>query len=124
MDAAGLPPRRLFQQYVREGNLDLVFALYNPEAVLLNQAGEVKSGDELKQELATFAATKTLFDFSIKQVIQSGDIALMHTQWNISSPEQMSLYAIEVARQQSDGTWILMVNLSAKSRCSPRMNGG
>ena len=62
-----------------------------------------------------FASVRATFDFHIKQVIQSGDIALMHTQWNISSPEQMSLYAIEVARQQSDGTWILMVNLSAVS---------
>jgi ketosteroid isomerase-like protein len=96
---------RLFQQYVREGNLDLVFALYDPEAVLLNQAGEVKSGDELKQELATFAATKTLFDFSIKQVIQSGGIAPMHTKWKVSSPNEISMYAIEVARRQPDGTW-------------------
>ena len=32
-------------------------------------------------------------------------VGWMHTLWNISAPEQMSLYAIEVARRQPDGTW-------------------
>jgi ketosteroid isomerase-like protein len=48
---------------------------------------------------------KARFDFNVKQVVRSGDIALMHTEWKVSSPEQMSVYAIEVARRQSDGTW-------------------
>jgi hypothetical protein len=34
-----------------------------------------------------------------------GDIALMHTEWKVSSPQQVSLYAIEVARRQPDSTW-------------------
>ena len=59
----------------------------------------------LRQELAPFAARKAVFNFDIKQVIQSGDIALMHTEWKVSSPQQMSVYAIEVARRQPDGTW-------------------
>jgi len=29
----------------------------------------------------------------------------MHTEWKVSSPQQMSVYAIEVARRQPDGTW-------------------
>ena len=97
---------RLFKQFMAEGNIDSVLSLYDPEVVFLNQSGEVKEGWEgLRQELAPFAAAKARFDFSIKQVIRSGDIALMHTAWKISSPEQMSVYAIEVARQQPDGTW-------------------
>ena len=72
----------------------------------LNQSGEVKKGEEeLRQELAPFAANKAIFDFNIKQVIQSGDIALMHTEWKVSSPQQMSVHAVEVARRQPDGTW-------------------
>ena len=97
---------RLFQQYMREGDIDSVLTLYDPEAVFLNQSGEVKKGGEaLRQELAPFAAMKAIFDFNIKQVVQSGDIALMHTEWKISSPQQISVYAIEVARRQPDGRW-------------------
>jgi ketosteroid isomerase-like protein len=97
---------RLFQQYMAEGDIDSVLSVYDPEAVFLNQSGEVKKGEEeLRHELADFAASKAVFNFDIKQVIQSGDIALMHTKWKISSPQQMSVYAIEVARRQPDGTW-------------------
>jgi len=97
---------RLFQQYMAEGDIDSVLSVYDPEPVFLNQSGEVKkSGDELRQELADFAARKAVFNFDIMQVIQSGDIALMHTKWKISSPQQMSVYTIEVARRQPDGTW-------------------
>jgi ketosteroid isomerase-like protein len=97
---------RLFQQYMAEGDIDSVLSVCDREAIFLNQLGEVKKGEEgLRQELGPFAAKKAIFDFRIKQVIQSGDIALMHTEWKGSSPQQMSLYAIEVARRQPDGTW-------------------
>ena len=96
---------RLFQQYMAEGDIDSVLSVYDPEAVFLNQSGVVKSGEALRQELAPFAAMKAVFDFNIKQVVRSGDIALMHTEWKVSSPQQMSVYAIEVARRQPDGTW-------------------
>ncbi len=96
----------LFQRYMREGDLDAVITVYDAEAVFLNQAGEVRKGREtVREELAPFAAVKATFDFKIKQVIQAGDIALMHTEWKISSPRPTSLYAIEVARRQPDGTW-------------------
>ncbi len=97
---------RLFQQYMAEGDIDSVLSVYDPDAVFLNQSGEVKKGGEaLRQELAPFAAVKAIFDYNIKQVIQAGEIALMHTQWTVSAPQPMSMYAIEVARRQPNGTW-------------------
>jgi ketosteroid isomerase-like protein len=95
----------LFKKYMAEGDLDSLLSLYDREAVFLNRSGEIKKGEELRQELAPFAAVKATFDFNIKQIIQSGDIALMHTEWKVSSPEPMSQYAIEVARRHADGTW-------------------
>jgi uncharacterized protein (TIGR02246 family) len=96
----------VFQQYMAEGDIDSVLSVYDPEAVFLNQSGEVKkSGEALREELAPFAAMKAIFEFNIKQVVQTGDIALIHTEWKVSSPQQMSVYAIEVARRQADGTW-------------------
>ena len=97
---------RLFQQYMAEGDLDSALSVYDTEAVFLNQSRELKKGSEaLRQELAPFATVKATFDFNIKEIIQSGDIALMHTEWNVSSPHPMFVYAIEVARRQADGTW-------------------
>jgi len=97
---------RLFQKYMTKGDIDLVLSLNDKDVVFLNQSNEPKRGKEaLRNELAPFASAKTSFDFNIKQVIQAGDIALTHTEWNVSSPHQMFLYAIEVARRQSDGSW-------------------
>lgn len=96
----------LFQQYMAEGDIDAIMSIYDPDAVFLNRAGERKRGEEeLRQELAPFAAQKVRFSFTLKQVIRSEDIALMHTMWNVSSSPPMSVYAIEVARRQPDGTW-------------------
>ena len=101
---------RLFQQYMAEGDIESLLSIYDPEAVFLNQSGEAKKGRHgLKQELAPLAAAKAIFNFNVKQVIQSGDIALMHTHWTVSSPEPMSVYAIEVARRQPDGTWCWLI---------------
>jgi ketosteroid isomerase-like protein len=95
----------LFKQYIAEGDLDSVITLYDPQAAFLNQSCEVKKGEALRQELIPFTAAKANFDFNIKQVIYADDIALMHTEWHVSAPEPMSVYAIEVARRQPDGTW-------------------
>lgn len=101
---------RLFQEYMAEGDLDSVIGLYDPDAVFLNRSGEVKKGrQQLKEELAPLTTAKAIFRFRIKQVVQSGDIALMHTEWKVESPEPMSVYAIEVARRQPDGTWCWLI---------------
>ena len=96
---------RLFQRYMREGDIESLLSLYDPEAVFLTQSREVEKGQGLREQLTSSAVAKAQFDFKIRQVIQAGDIALMHTDWNVSSPQQMFVYAIEVARRQPDGTW-------------------
>ena len=79
---------QLFQQYMAEGDIEALLSIYDPEAVFLNRSGEVKQGREgLREELAPFASAKAIFDFSSKQIVQSGDIALMHTLWTVSSPQ-------------------------------------
>jgi ketosteroid isomerase-like protein len=97
---------RLFQQHMANGDLDSLLSLYDAEAVFLNQSGEVKKGEAgLREVLAPLATARAKFDYNIRQIIQSGDIALMHTDWQVSSPQPMSSYAIEVARRQPDGAW-------------------
>ena len=52
---------------------------------------------------------KTRFEYDIRKVVETGDIALMHTKWAVSGPQPMSVYAIEVARRQADGTWCWLI---------------
>jgi ketosteroid isomerase-like protein len=96
----------LFKQYMAAGDIESLLGIYDHEVTFLNQSREFKRGrEELREELTALASAKAKFDYSIKQVIQAGDIALMHTEWNVSSPRLMHSYAIEVARRQPDGTW-------------------
>jgi ketosteroid isomerase-like protein len=84
----------LFQHAMAEGDIDSVLSVYDPEAVFLNQSRDVTKGREgLRQELTPFAAMRARFDFTIKQVIEAGDIALMHTEWTVLRPQPMKVYA-------------------------------
>jgi len=97
---------RLFQQYMAAGDIESVLSVYDMEAVFLNQSGEVKQGEAgLREELAPLVRNKANFDFTNKQIIKTDNIALMHTEWRVSGPQPMQVYAIEVARRQPDGRW-------------------
>lgn len=97
---------RLFQYAMAKGDLDALLEVYDPDIVFLNQVGRaVRGREQLREELSPLVAKQTRFDFTIKQVVEAGDIALMHTYWTVSGPSPMKTYAIEVARRQSDGTW-------------------
>ena len=54
---------RLFQQSIAAGDLNALLSLYDPEAVFLNQSGEVKTGEAgLREVLAPLAAAQARFD--------------------------------------------------------------
>jgi uncharacterized protein (TIGR02246 family) len=101
---------RLFKQYMAQGDLESLVSIYDPEAVFLSESGEVRKGRHaIREQLAALAAVKAVFDFDIRQIIHSGEIALMHTRWKVSSPQPRSVYAIEVARRQADGSWCWLI---------------
>ena len=92
------------------GDLDAVLRVYDPQAVFVNQSRDVTKGREgLRQALAPLAALRPRFDCTLNQVIEAGDIALMHTAWAGSGPQPMPVYAIEVARRQPDGPWCWLI---------------
>ena len=100
----------LFKRYMAEGDLESLVGIYDPEAVFLDQSGEVKKGrKEIREVLAPLVAARANFEFDIRRVIRSDGIALMHTQWKVSVPEAGTQYAIEVARRQPDGTWCWLI---------------
>ncbi len=100
---------QLFAQYLKAGDLDALMSLYESSAAL-NMQGEVKTGLEaLRQEMAPFAATKPDITMNIRKVVQAGDIALIHNEWNMAA-QGMSGYAIEVARRQADGSWLFAID--------------
>ena len=101
----------LFAEAISRGELDAVLALYEPGAVLPNQAGDLRTGaDAIRQEMTPFADMKPDLKGQVTKVVTAGDIALVYTQWSMTTPAQMSGRAVEVSRRQPDGTWLLVID--------------
>ncbi len=97
---------QLFIKSMKEGNLEAVLDLYDPEIAFVNPAGEIKRGKSaIREELKKFVESKQVFEFNIKRIVSNGDIALVHNNWEMITPEKKSGYAIEVMRCQPDGSW-------------------
>jgi ketosteroid isomerase-like protein len=97
---------QLFMKFMKEGNLEAVLDLYDPEIAFVNQDGEIKRGiSGIRDQLAHFVDVRQVFEFQIRKVVLNGDIALVHNKYEMVTPNKNSGYAIEVMRRQPDGSW-------------------
>jgi uncharacterized protein (TIGR02246 family) len=72
----------LFVEYMKNGDLESVLTLYEDDVIFVNREGQPRHGTAaLREELASFAANKQQFEFNIRRVVEAGDIALVHNQW-------------------------------------------
>ncbi|MCH8222752.1 MAG: nuclear transport factor 2 family protein [Chloroflexi bacterium] len=107
----------LLFQAIENQDLDLVMTLYEPEATFMPEPGQTVSGtDALTEVLGTFTSMGLSGEIETKFISQSGDIALMSSEWSLSGkdPEgnDLSFQGIswEVARQQEDGAWKYVID--------------
>ncbi len=107
----------LLFQAIENQDLDLVMSLYEPEATFIPEPGQSVSGtDALTEVLGTFTSMGLSGEIETKFISQSGDIALMSSDWSLSGkdPEGNDLsfqgISFEVARQQEDGTWKYVID--------------
>jgi uncharacterized protein (TIGR02246 family) len=103
---------RLWAESFVAGDLDALVALYEPDAILVAQPGEVLTGIEaIREALSAFLATRPTFNLEVRTVLQTGDIALSFADWSLrgTGPEgeaiEMAAQTSDVLRRQADGTW-------------------
>ena len=109
---------RLFAQALNAGNLDALLALYEPNAALAPQPGQVVAGTQsIREALQAFIAMKpTLTMLETKTIMQTGEIALTSSKWHLTgtgpdgSPVTMDGHSAEVSRRQADGTWRIVID--------------
>ena len=97
---------RLLVSRERSGDVDGMAALYESQAVLDCGDGDVKRGREaIRAFYAEEVATGRKYEFGQQQpAIISGDLALTSTRLPDGS------VTAEVARRQSDGTWLWVID--------------
>ena len=107
----------LFAVAFNSGDVDSIMALYEPEATLIPQPGQVTRGHTaIRYALQQFLAFKGTMQVRSVFVIHGPGVALMRGQWKLTGtgpdgkPIEMIGQSVEVARQQSSGDWLLAVD--------------
>ncbi len=108
---------QLFAQAFAAHDLESVVALYEPQAALVPQPGEIVTGTEaIREALSAFVATEPAFDLEVRKVFRAGDIALVFADWSLTGTDadgetiSMSGQTSDVVRQQPDGSWLFVID--------------
>lgn len=106
-----------FVDELNKGNLGYLLPLFETDACFVSQSGEIVKGQEnIRQILQKFIDMKGKLETSVKNVFNTRDIALVISEWSSSGigldGKAVSLRgkATDVLRQQSDGTWRIVIH--------------
>jgi uncharacterized protein (TIGR02246 family) len=104
-------------QDINAGDLDSLMMLYEPDACFASQPGQVVKGqNQIRQSLQNFIGMKGKLESNVKRIIQTSDLALVISEWSFSgtgpdgNPVNLASIATDVLRQQSDGTWRVIID--------------
>lgn len=107
----------LLGKALTEGDLEGAVALYEPEACVVPEPGTmVKGTAAIRETLAGFISLKPTVTAPPSQVIQTGNIAAVFNTWSLEgtgpdgSHVSLTGNSAEVVRQQSDGTWLYLID--------------
>ncbi len=108
---------RLFAKALSAHDLEALMALFEPEATLIPQPGQVVTGTEaIREALSGFLALKPKFESEFKKAFQVGEIALLFSDWTLSATDpdgnaiEMAGRTTDVARRQPDGSWRFVID--------------
>ena len=94
-----------------------ILTLYESDVCFASQPGQVVTGEEsIRQSLQSFIDLKGRLESNVKRLFRSSDIALVITEWSFNGigPDgkavQLAGKATDVLRQQSDGTWHILID--------------
>jgi uncharacterized protein (TIGR02246 family) len=111
---------RLLMEAMEKGDIERTIDLYEPDAVLLTESGEVMKGrDAIRKHNEEFISLKTKTTIDEIRTTVSGDGSIATTRMKCisvfldrESGNQMRLLTntLEVVRKQSDGTWRFVID--------------
>ncbi|CAN5654052.1 hypothetical protein BH18THE1_BH18THE1_08770 [soil metagenome] len=107
----------LFVDELNKGNISYLLPLYEKDACFVTQLGEIVTGQEnIRQNLQNFINMKGKLETVVKNVFRAGEIALVISNWSLNwiaangKALSVSGKAIDVLREQSDGTWSILID--------------
>jgi uncharacterized protein (TIGR02246 family) len=102
---------------INSGNLDSLKMLYESDACFASQPGQfIKGRENIRQSIQGFVDMRGKLESKIKRVLWAADLALVISEWSFSgtgpegNPVNIASTATDVLRQQSDGTWRVIID--------------
>lgn len=102
----------VFEARANERDLDGLMALYEPDATMVLMDGSTATGTAaIREQLAAILELGGRITLRGRYVVEAGDLALLSNEWTLDAGDQtMSSVTHEVARRQSDGSWLYVLD--------------
>jgi len=102
---------------INHADLEGAMALYEKDAVLVAQPGQVARGSaEIKKALAGFIAMKAKLQSEAQEIVEAGEIALYISRWRLDGidpdgqPILMAGESSDILHRQKDGRWLVTLD--------------
>jgi uncharacterized protein (TIGR02246 family) len=113
-------PEELLNSFVEAfdaGDTGSMIMLYEADACTVSQSGYVVKGrDDIRQSLQSFMDMKGKLESKVRRVLQATNLALVISEWSFNGtgsdgkPVIIAGKATDMIRQQSDGTWRILID--------------
>jgi len=109
---------QMFAKAMTDGDAEALMALYEPESALVPPGGEpseaITTAEGRRGLLSSFTAMNPSMTMDT-ETIEIGDLALMFGSWALAAegpdgPISLTGTSAEVARRQSNGSWLLVID--------------
>jgi ketosteroid isomerase-like protein len=117
--AKSMTPKEFLNLQVEEfnkGNVSFLMTLYENDPCFASKLRQVvKDLEGTHQSLQSFIDMRGKLEAKVKRVLQASDLALIITKWSINGtesdgkPTNLTGRGMVVLRQQSDGTWHIVI---------------
>jgi uncharacterized protein (TIGR02246 family) len=107
---------RVWADLFNAGDLDGLMALYDPAVLMVPEPGRTITGKAaIREALTGFLSLKGRFTLQFQQALEVGDVALVFSRWNLDAdspqgPIALSGQTSDVARRQTDGRWLMVID--------------
>ena len=102
---------------LNRGDVEMALKLYEPDAVLIAQPGQLARGStELRAALEQFAALKPTLQTQTQSVVEAADIALYIGRWTLRGTDPsgqaiaMGGESSDILRKQPNGSWLIAID--------------
>ncbi|WP_162889892.1 YybH family protein [Streptomyces olivoreticuli] len=106
-----------FNELCNAGALNELVALYEPDAVIVDESGQIHRGTlEIRAFFSEMLEMQPTVQTLAAQVIVNADLAQSSTHWQCDTtapdgtPIRMEAQASELFRRQPDGTWRVLID--------------